>query len=626
MTRLIEDYALIGNQETVALVARDGSIDWMAMPRFDSPPCFAALLGTPENGRWRIAPAGDEVDVKRAYRDGSTVLETQFSTPDGAAVVIDFMSRRDGVCDLMRIVRGVRGRVALHTEIVVRFDYGSVVPWVSRRDDGRLHFVAGPDRLTLATPVELHGEGLRTVGDFEVAQGEELAFTLTWQASWREDLPAPDAADALVQVVSKWQAWSSRLPQGDEVSEAMRRSLVTLKALAHWQTGGIVAAATTSLPEKIGGVRNWDYRFCWLRDATFTLYALLELGFVDEAEAWRAWLVRAVAGSPEDLQIMYGVAGERRLDEYEVPWLPGYENSAPVRIGNAAAGQVQLDVYGEVLDALYVARKAGLAYDERSWAVECAMVRHLETIWDQPDDGIWEVRGGRRHFTHSKVMAWVAFDRVVRSATEFGLEGPVEHWCRVRDAIHDQVCERGFDAAQNSFVQSYGSSALDASLLLIPVVGFLPPDDPRIRGTLAAIERGLLRDGLVLRYDTGDSKDGLPPGEGAFLACTFWLADNYLLQNRVDEAQALFDRLLGYRNDVGLLAEEYDPVARRQLGNFPQAFSHLALINTATGLAGRAGISHQRATGSSRTEGGGPKVGSAADGAGTAPQEQRPTT
>jgi GH15 family glucan-1,4-alpha-glucosidase len=602
----IEDYALIGNQETVALVGRDGSVDWMGMPRFDSPACFAALLGAPENGRWLIAPAAADVQVERHYFDGSTVLETRFATADGEVTVTDFMARREGASDLMRIVRGVRGRVALRTELIVRFDYGIVVPWVSRQKDGRLHFTAGPDRLTLATPVALRGEDLRTVGEFTLGAGEEVAFSLTWQPSWRADLPAPDVAKALVQVESQWEEWSDRLPEGDHVSEAVRRSLVTLKALAHWETGGIIAAATTSLPEKIGGTRNWDYRYCWLRDATFTLYALLELGFVDEAEAWRAWLVRAVAGSPEDLQIMYGVAGERRLDEYEVPWLPGYENSAPVRIGNAAAGQVQLDVYGEVLDALYVARKAGLAYDARSWSVECAMVGHLEKIWDQPDDGIWEVRGGRRHFTHSKVMAWVAFDRVVRSATEFGLEGPVDHWRQVRDAIHDQVCERGFDVAQNSFVQSYGSSALDASLLLIAVVGFLPPQDPRILGTLAAIERGLLHDGLVLRYDTGDSKDGLPPGEGAFLACTFWLADNYLLQNRVDEAQAVFDRLLAYRNDVGLLAEEYDPVARRQLGNFPQAFSHLALINTATGLAGRAGTAHQRATGSSRTERGGP--------------------
>ena len=603
MSSRIEDYALIGNQETVALVARDGSIDWMGMPRFDSPACFSALLGTPEHGRWLIAATAGDARVTRQYRDGSTVLETRFETAQGEVGVIDFMARREGVSDLIRIVRGIRGRVAMHTELIVRFDYGSVMPWVSRQDDGRLHFTAGPDRLTLATPLELRGEDMRTVGEFEIAAGQEIAFTLSWSPSWRDDLPAPDAAQALTQVEAQWEAWSSRLPQGDQVSEAVRRSLVTLKALAHWETGGIVAAATTSLPEKIGGTRNWDYRFCWLRDATFTLYALLGLGFVDEAEAWRAWLVRAVAGSPDDLQIMYGVAGERRLDEYEVSWLPGYEGSAPVRIGNAAAGQVQLDVYGEVLDALYVARKAGLAFDATSWSLECAMVRHLETIWDQPDDGIWEVRGGRRHFTHSKVMAWVAFDRAVRSATEFGLEAPVDRWRAVRDAIHVQVCEHGFDAAQNSFVQSYGSTALDASLLLIAIVGFLPPDDPRIRGTLAAIERGLLRDGLVLRYDTGDSRDGLPPGEGAFLACSFWLADNYLLQDRIADAQALFDQLLSYRNDVGLLAEEYDPVARRQLGNFPQAFSHLALINTATSLASRAGTVHQRAAGSSQTGG-----------------------
>ena len=605
MPRPIEDYALIGNQETVALVGRDGSIDWMGMPRFDSPACFSALLGAPEHGRWLLAPAGaggEGARVTRAYRDGSTVLETRFETADGAVSVIDFMARREGASDLMRVVRGLRGRVAMTTELVVRFDYGSVVPWVSRQDDGRLRFVAGPDSLVLDTPVPLRGENLRTRGEFEVGEGDEVTFVLSWQPSWRAPSPTPDAAQSLAQVEAQWDAWSSRLPEGDQVSEAVRRSLVTLKALAHWETGGIVAAATTSLPEKIGGTRNWDYRFCWLRDATFTLYALLGLGFVDEAEAWRAWLVRAVAGSPDDLQIMYGVGGERHLEEYELPWLPGYENSAPVRIGNAAAGQVQLDIYGEVLDALYVARKAGLAFDATSWSLECAMVAHLETIWDQPDDGIWEVRGGRRHFVHSKVMAWVAFDRVVRSATEFGLEGPVEHWRAVRDAIHAQVCERGFDAAQGSFVQSYGAPALDASLLMIAIVGFLPPEDERVRGTLAAIERGLLRDGLVMRYDTGDSKDGLPPGEGAFLACTFWLVDNYVLQDRLDEAQALFDRLLAYRNDVGLLAEEYDPVAKRQLGNFPQAFSHLALINTATGLSGR-GTAHERAEGSSQTKG-----------------------
>ncbi len=585
MPSRIEDYALIGNQETVALVARDGSIDWMGMPRFDSPACFAALLGAPEHGRWLVCPVADGARVTRRYRDGSTILETQFETADGAVCVIDFMARRDGVSDLMRIVRGVRGRVAMRTELTVRFDYGAIVPWVSRQDDGRLHFTAGPDRLTLATGVELRGEGMSTVGEFEVGEGDEAAFSLTWMPSYRDDLPAPDVAASLVQVEAQWGEWSSKLPEGDQVSEAVRRSLVTLKALAHWETGGIIAAATTSLPEKIGGPRNWDYRFCWLRDATFTLYALLSLGFVDEADAWRAWLVRAVAGNPDDLQIMYGVAGERRLDEYEVPWLPGYEDSAPVRIGNAAAGQVQLDVYGEVIGALYLARRAGLAYDANSWALECALVRHLETIWDQPDDGIWEVRGGRRHFVHSKVMAWLAFDRAICSATEFGLEAPVERWSKIRDEIHAQVCERGFDAAQNSFVQSYGSPLLDASLLMMGLVRFLPADDPRIVGTIAAIERGLVRDGLVMRYDTGATVDGLPPGEGAFLACTFWLVDNYIVQGRIDEARALFDRLLTYRNDVGLLAEEYDPVAGRQLGNFPQAFSHLALINTAMRFA-----------------------------------------
>ena len=602
MPSRIEDYALIGNQETVALVARDGSIDWMGMPRFDSPACFAALLGAPENGRWLICPVADGARVTRQYRDGSTVLETNFETADGIVQVIDFMARRDGVSDLMRVVRGLRGRVAMRMALTVRFEYGAIVPWVSRQEDGRLHFTAGPDRLTLATDIALRGEGMQTVGEFELGEGDEVVFSLTWMPSYRDDLPAPDVVDSLAQVEAQWGEWSARLPEGDHVSEAVHRSLVTLKALAHWETGGIIAAATTSLPEKIGGPRNWDYRYCWLRDATFTLYALLSLGFVDEAEAWRAWLVRAVAGSPDDLQIMYGVAGERRLDEYELPWLAGYENSAPVRIGNAAAGQVQLDVYGEVMDALYVARRAGLAYDAISWSLECALVGHLEKIWNEPDDGIWEVRGGRKHFVHSKVMAWVAFDRAVRSATEFGLEAPVERWTKVRDAIHDQVCELGFDAARNSFVQSYGSTALDASLLLVAVVGFLPPDDARIRGTVAAIERELLHDGLVLRYDTGTGADGLPPGEGAFLACTFWLADNYILQERLDEAQALFDRLLTYRNDVGLLAEEYDPVAKRQLGNFPQAFSHLALINTATSLASRAGTAHQRAAGSAETD------------------------
>ena len=608
MPRPIEDYALIGNQETVALVARDGSIDWMGMPRFDSPACFAALLGEPEHGRWRIAPLDAQARVTRRYRGATIVLETCFETAEGCVHVIDFMGRRDGISDLVRIVRGVRGRVAMHLELAVRFEYGAVVPWVSRQDDGRLRFIAGPDRLLLDSPVALRGVGLQTVGEFELAAGEELAFSLAWTPSWVAPPPRCDAFAALAQVEATWAKWGARLAQHDEITEAVCRSLLTLKALGHHETGGIVAAATTSLPEKIGGPRNWDYRFCWLRDATFTLYALLGVGFVEEADAWRAWLVRAVAGDPDDLQIMYGVGGERRLAEFELPWLPGYEGSAPVRVGNAAAGQVQLDVYGEVLDALYVARRAGLAYDEVSWSLERSMAEHLATIWEQPDDGIWEVRGGRRHFVHSKVMAWVAFDRVVRSATEFGLDGPVERWRAIRDAIHAQVCERGFDARRGSFVQSYGSSALDASLLLIPVVGFLPPEDARVRGTLAAIERELVRDGLVLRYDTGNGVDGLPPGEGAFLACSFWLVDNYILQDRLDEARALFERLLAFRNDVGLLAEEFDPVAKRQLGNFPQAFSHLALINTATSLASRAGAAHQRASGSCMTADGTPRA------------------
>jgi GH15 family glucan-1,4-alpha-glucosidase len=433
----------------------------------------------------------------------------------------------------------------------------------------------------LDTKVELRGEDMRTLGEFDVAAGQEIGFTLSWTPSYRSAPPPLPVADALAGAEKFWSDWSAAFKPVCEYSDAVLRSLLTLKALAHWETGGLVAAGTTSLPEWIGGARNWDYRFCWLRDATFTLYALIGEGFLEEAKAWRDWLVRAVAGDPDDLQIMYGLAGERRLTEFGVPWLPGYEGSAPVRIGNAAAGQVQLDVYGETLGALYVARKAGLAPDDASWDLERSLIAHLETIWNQPDDGIWEVRGGRRHFTHSKVMAWVAFDRAVRSAEEFGLDAPLDHWRAVRDTIHRQVCEHGFDAARNSFVQSYGVTALDASLLLIPIVGFLPPDDPRVRGTLAAIERELIRDGLVLRYDTGTGTDGLPPGEGAFLACSFWLADNYLLQGRIDDARALFERLLALRNDLGLLSEEYDPVGLRQLGNFPQAFSHLALINTA---------------------------------------------
>jgi GH15 family glucan-1,4-alpha-glucosidase len=597
MAGRIEDYAVIGNCETLALVGRDGSIDWLGLPRFDSAACFAALLGGPEHGRWLIAPAADGATVTRRYCGDTLILETTFETQGGAVTLTDFMTRRDGVSDVVRLVRGVRGSVEMRTELIVRFGYGAVAPWVSRRDDGRLQLVAGPERLLLDTSVALRGEDMRTVGAFTVNAGEEIGFTLSWTLSYHRCPDRLQAADALTQTEAFWAGWTRPLKRDGPWSEAVLRSLLTLKALAHWETGGIVAAGTTSLPEKIGGARNWDYRFCWLRDATLTLYALIGGGCLDEARSWRDWLLRAVAGNPDDLQIMYGLAGERRLTEAEIGWLPGYEGSAPVRVGNAASGQIQLDIYGEVIGALYVARKAGLADDAASWTLECAMIRHLETIWDQPDDGIWEVRGGRRHFTHSKVMAWVAFDRAIRSAEDFGLDAPVAHWKAVRDAIHAAVCARGFDPAMNAFVQSFGAKALDASLLMIPLVGFLPAGDPRVAGTVAAIERHLLRDGLVIRYDTGVPTDGLPPGEGAFLACSFWLADNYVLQGRHDDARALFERLLALRNDVGLLAEEYDPAARRQLGNFPQAFSHLALINTARSLLDACGPAHQRAAG-----------------------------
>jgi GH15 family glucan-1,4-alpha-glucosidase len=596
MPSLIEDYAIIGNCETVALIGRDGSVDWLCAPRFDSAACFAALLGDPRHGRWLIAPVGGSARVSRQYRGDTLILETVFETADGAVCVVDFMARRDGVTDLVRIVKGIRGTLAMHTELAVRFEYGSIIPWVSRQQDGRLQFTAGPDRLLLATSVPLRGEDMRTIGEFEVRAGEETAFALSWTPSFRAAPEPVQIAASLAQVETFWKDWSATFKPVARWSQAVLRSLLTLKALAHWETGGIIAAGTTSLPEKLRGPRNWDYRFCWLRDATFTLYALIGAGFLGEAQAWREWLLRAVAGSPDDLQIMYGVAGERRLVEYELPWLPGYEGTAPVRVGNAAAGQIQLDVYGEVVGAFYLARRAGLASEDASWALECALMGHLEKIWDQPDDGIWEVRGGRRHFTHSKVMAWVAFDRAVRSAEEFRLDAPLDHWSRIRDTIHREVCERGFDSTQNSFVQYYGTSALDASLLLIPMVGFLPPTDARVRGTVAAIERGLVHERLVLRYRTETGTDGLPPGEGAFLACSFWLADNYVLQGRHDEARALFEYLLTLRNDVGLLAEEYDPGGKRQLGNFPQAFSHLALINTARNLLRSGGPAHERAT------------------------------
>lgn len=585
MARRIEDYALIGDCETAALIGKDGSIDWLCWPRFDSGACFAALLGTPEHGRWLIAPMDPQARVSRRYRDGTLILETDFETADGMVTLIDFMPVRDGTPDLVRMVVGKRGRVSLRTELVLRFDYGSVVPWVTRLEDGTLWAIAGPDLVTLRASVPLHGESLKTVGEFTLSAGETATFTLGYAPSHLAPPEPIDERRALQETEKIWREWVGRCTYEGEWPQAVKRSLITLKALTYAPTGGLVAAPTTSLPEWIGGPRNWDYRFCWLRDATLTLLSLMDAGYREEAAAWRQWLLRAVAGSPSKIQIMYGLAGERRLSEFELDWLPGYEGSKPVRVGNGAAGQLQIDVYGEVMDALHQARHAGLVGSGAGWALQSALVEHLETLWDQPDEGIWEVRGGRRHFTHSKVMAWVALDRSIRSIQEFGLEGPIERWCALRTRIHQEICQHGFNSELGSFVQSYGSKALDASLLLIPIVGFLPASDPRVRGTLDAILRDLTVDGFVLRYDTSGSEDGLPPGEGAFLACSFWLVDNLLLQGRGQEARALFERLLAVRNDVGLLAEEYDPMGKRQLGNFPQAFSHLALVSTALNLA-----------------------------------------
>jgi len=585
MTLLIEDYGLIGNNATAALVGLNGSIDWLCFPRFDSAACFAAILGSPENGHWSIAPRAAQPKVTRRYREGTLVLETEFSIPEGTAVLVDCMDRRGEHQDVVRLVRGVHGRVPMEMELVIRFEYGTVVPWVSRMEDGRMCAVAGPDRMMFATPIELRGEDLKTRAQFDVEEGQTVPFILTWSRSFSPTPASPDAATVVEHVTHAWEKWSSKHTPKGPYKEAVLRSLLTLKALTHHETGGIVAAATTSLPEQIGGSRNWDYRFCWLRDAAYTLYALLESGFTEEARAWRDWLLRAVAGSPDQMQIMYGLAGERRLTEFDLSELPGYEGSQPVRVGNAASEQLQLDVYGEILDSAYLARRKGMPVTEASWNLSRAAVNHLETIWTKPDDGIWEIRGPRRHFVHSKVMVWVAVDRAVRIMQEFGGDGPLERWIRLRRDIHEEVCRLGFSRELNSFVQYYGSKELDASLLLLPLVGFLPPDDPRIVGTIAAIEKTLLQDGFVARYNTRSAVDGLPGDEGVFLACSFWLADNYVLQGRDDEARALFERLLGLRNDVGLLSEEYDPKEHRQLGNFPQAFSHLALINSAHNLS-----------------------------------------
>jgi GH15 family glucan-1,4-alpha-glucosidase len=595
MTLRIEDYALIGDCKTAALVGRDGSIDWLCWPRFDSSACFAALLGDADNGRWLLAPKDPLLGIERRYRPGTLILETEFQTEIGSAAVLDFMVPVDGA-NLVRIVTGRSGRVVFQTELVVRFNYGATVPWVSRLSDDTINVIAGPERLVLRTPTRLYGEDLKTVGEVAVEAGESVAFVLSYGPSF-QDLPPPiDPFDALERTQAFWREWSDRCPDIGPWTEAVKRSLITLKALTYAPTGGIVAAPTTSLPEHLGGVRNWDYRYCWLRDATFTLLAFMSLGYYDEAKAWRDWLTRAIAGSPRQVQILYGVGGERWLPELIIPWLPGYENSAPVRIGNDASQQLQLDVFGEVADAIFQTIKAGLAPPERARTLRPVVLEYLSAAWREPDEGLWEVRGGPQHFVHSKVMAWVAFDRAANELAMQAYHQSGRRWRDAADEIHAEICKRGFDPDLDSFVQAYGSKRLDASLLLMPLVGFLPASDTRIRGTLRAIENRLLIDGeFVLRYETENRADGLPPGEGAFLACSFWLVDNYVLQGRYHEARKLFDRLLARCNDVGLLAEEVDPLTGRMLGNFPQAYSHVGLINSALNLSRQIGPAEERA-------------------------------
>ncbi|MCO6414868.1 glycoside hydrolase family 15 protein [Siccirubricoccus sp. KC 17139] len=584
----IEDYALIADGHTAALVGKDGSIDWLCLPRFDSAACFAALLGSPENGRWHIAPEGEVLAVRRRYRPGTLVLETEFETAEGTVAIIDCMPLRNDAADLVRLVEGRSGRVRMAMELVLRFDYGSLIPWVHRAPDGALLAVCGPDQVALRTPATLHGEGYKTCAEFTVAAGEAVPFHLVWTESHKAPGPPVDALCAIATTEHHWSDWLAgcRIAEESPHPEMLRRSLLTLKALTYAPTGGIVAAPTTSLPETLGGDRNWDYRLCWLRDAALTLHALVRAGHLGEAEAWRSWLLRAVAGSASQVRPLYGLAGQRRTPEMILPWLPGYEGAAPVRIGNEASAQLQLDVYGEVVDAFYTARHVGLRRDGQAWAMTREMLNHLMQIWREPDSGLWEVRGPRRHFVQSKVMVWVAFDRAIRAAEEYGLDGPLETWRAVRAEVHAQVCAQGFDAGRGSFTQSYGSPALDASLLRMPLVGFLPADDPRIGGTVRAIEEELLEDGLVLRYRPDPTVEGLKhQREGTFLACTAWLGEVYALQGRWAEANAVLDRLIGLANDVGLLAEEYDTHAGRQVGNFPQAFSHLGLVGLAFALA-----------------------------------------
>ncbi|MFO0965679.1 MAG: glycoside hydrolase family 15 protein [Gemmataceae bacterium] len=589
----IEDYALIGDCQTVALVGADGSIDWLCFPRFDSGACFAALLGTPDNGRWLIAPRNAVRKTTRHYRADTLILETDFETDEGAVTLIDLMPIRTEQPDLVRQVVGRRGRVPMRAELTIRFDYGSVVPWVRRTEDG-LIAIGGPDLLHLCSDVPFHGENFHSVAEFDVAAGQSVSFCLTWTPSHRPDFTRRCASEAIAETEAFWRDWSRRCCYEGPWRDAVLRALITLKALTYAPTGGLVAAATTSLPEQLGSVRNWDYRFCWVRDATFTLYALLMNGYTEEAKAWREWLLRAVAGSPSQINIMYGLGGERRLNEIELDWLAGYEESKPVRIGNGAWTQFQLDVFGEVMDVFHVARHHGLQNDSDAWRVQSTLLGHLEEVWNTPDEGIWEVRGPRRHFTQSKVMAWLALDRAVRDAQRYHLDGPVERWQTLRQRIHDEVCAKGFNPGLNSFVQAYDNEEVDASLLMLPLVGFLPPHDARIRGTVAAVEKSLLRDGFVQRYTSGRHVDGLPEGEGVFLLCTFWLADCYAQLGRHEDAQRLFERLLAIRNDVGLLSEEYEPKLKRMLGNFPQAFSHVGLVNTARNLTQAEGPAEQR--------------------------------
>jgi GH15 family glucan-1,4-alpha-glucosidase len=580
----IEDYGLIGDCETAALVGRDGSIDWLCWPAFDSDACFAALLGTSKNGRWLMAPAEDVVNTSRRYWDNTLVLETRFETENGIVALIDFMPPRGVASDIIRLVRGVKGSVKMRMELIIRFGMGADVPWVKRTEDGALLAICGQDMTVLRTPVETRGQDMTTVAEFEVSEGKTIPFVLTYGPS-HLSLPEPiNPAQALQDTEDFWLEWCSRCTYEGECRDLVMRSLITLKALTYAPTGGIVAAPTTSLPEKLGGARNWDYRYCWLRDATFTLLALMNSGYTEEASDWHNWLLRAVAGSPDNMQIMYGIMGQRRLLEWEAGWLPGYEGAQPVRIGNAAHAQLQLDVYGELIDAFYQSRLAGLNLDQGSWALALTIIEHVGDVWGQPDHGIWERRNEPKHYVFSKVMTWVAIDRAIKGAERFSFDAPLDRWRALRDAIHRDVCEKGFDTAQNAFVECYGSTLLDASVLLLPSVGFLPASDSRIRGTLAAIERHMMRDGFVLRHDPREISDEIQPIEGAFLACSLWLADAYVLAGEIEKAQTLFDRVVGVANDLGLLAEEFDSGAGRQTGNFPQALTHIALINTAHNL------------------------------------------